>query len=87
MVQFLWGATCLGCWVAGLFFLRFWRRTRDRFFVFFAAAFWLLALNWLMLGIADPGVESRHWVYVLRIVAFLVLIAAILDKNRPGRPS
>jgi hypothetical protein len=85
MLEFLWGATSLACWAIGLFFLRFWRRTRDRFFGFFAAAFWLLALNWLILGIADPGDESRHWVYVLRVFAFLILIVAILDKNRPGR--
>ena len=42
MLTFLWGASALGCWVIGLFFLRFWRNTRDRLFAFFAAAFWVL---------------------------------------------
>ena len=85
MVMFLWGALTMGCGVAGLFFLRFWRRSGDRFFAFFAAAFWMLAANWLVLGLADPGDEARHWVYAMRIVAFLLLIVAVLDKNRSAR--
>jgi hypothetical protein len=85
MLLFIWGAASLGSWVIGLFFLRFWRQTRDRLFAFFAAAFWMLALNWLILALAAPADEVRHWVYAMRIVAFLTLIAGILDKNRPAR--
>jgi hypothetical protein len=84
MLMFLWGATSLGCWVIGLFFLRFWRSTRDRLFLFFAAAFWVLCLNWLILAIADPSNEVRHWVYAMRVAAFVVLIWGIVDKNRPA---
>jgi hypothetical protein len=86
-LMFLWGATTLGAWVIGLFFLRFWKQTRERLFLYFAAAFWMLAANWLILAISNPPDEGRHWVYAMRIVAFLTLIAGILDKNRPGRPS
>lgn len=82
MIPFLWGATTLGCWVIGLFFLRFWRTTRDRLFAFFAAAFWVMSLNWLALVALAPAQESRHLVYVVRVVAFLILIVGILDKNR-----
>jgi hypothetical protein len=83
MVQFLWGATSLGCFVIGLFFLRFWWTTHERLFAYFAAAFGMLGFNWLLLGVLNPGNEVRHWVYAMRVVAFLVLIAGILDKNRP----
>ena len=87
MLMFIWGATSLGSWAIGLLFLKFWRQSRDRLFAFFALAFWMLALNWLILAISFPADEVRHWVYAMRIVAFLTLIAGILDKNRPGRAS
>jgi hypothetical protein len=84
MLMFCWGATSLGCWIIGLFFLRFWKLTRDRFFAFFAVAFWVLSLNWLAIAFLATADESRHFMYVMRIVAFLIMIAGILDKNRPG---
>jgi hypothetical protein len=83
--QFLWGALAMACAVAGLFFLKFWRATRERLFLVFAAAFWVLGANWVALAIADPSEESRHYLYVVRLVAFLLLIAGILDKNRKRR--
>jgi hypothetical protein len=85
MLMFLWGATSLGCWVIGLFFLRFWRVTGDRLFAFFAIAFWMLCLNWIVLAFLATGDELRHLAYAMRVLAFLVMIAGILDKNRPGR--
>ena len=81
MKDFLIGATVMACVVAGLFFLRFWRRTRDRLFALFSAAFWLLALNWLALAFTTRD-EVRTALYVVRLVAFLVILAAIIDKNR-----
>ncbi len=83
--HFLWGALALGCWVAGLFFLRTWRTTRDRFFLLFAGAFWLLSLNWIVLTFV-PSTESRPHVYLIRLGAFALIILAIIDKNRqrPG---
>jgi hypothetical protein len=85
MRQFLWGALSLASAVAGLFFFRFWILTRDRFFVFFALAFWTLALHWTGLGIADPGIETRHYLFLVRLLAFILIIAGILDKNRSAR--
>ncbi|WP_242339909.1 MULTISPECIES: DUF5985 family protein [Anaeromyxobacter] len=82
MMQFVWGALAAGCAVAGLFFLRFWRESRDRLFAGFAAAFFVLALNWAALGVVNPSDETRHLTYLLRLVAFLILIWAIVDKNR-----
>ena len=82
---FLWGASALACWAAGLFFLRFWRETRDRFFALFAVAFWVLAADWVALVIWNPPDETKHYFYGLRLVAFLLIIVAIVDKNRSSR--
>lgn len=80
---FILGAVVMACGIAGLFFLRFWRRTRDRLFVIFAAAFWLLGVNWLLLSFTDPEAETKRLVlYTIRAIAFILILIAILDKNR-----
>jgi len=80
--QFLWGMLTMAHLVAALLLLRFWRMSRDRLFLFFAAAFATLALNWIGLSVIDPALELRHFVYVLRFCAFVLLIVGIIDKNR-----
>ena len=70
-------------WTAGLFFVRFWRETSDRLFLFFGAAFWLLSLSWLLLALISPTAETRPYVYAIRLVAFGLIILATIDKNRP----
>lgn len=82
MLAFVSGLITMGFVVAGLFFLRFWRRTGDRLFVAFAAAFWLLALNQTLLVLSEASVEERSWLYLLRLFAFAIIIAAIWFKNR-----
>jgi hypothetical protein len=82
MNHILWGALAMGSWVAGLFFLRFWRVSRDRLFLFFCAAFWVLAANWFGLATIHPSQETRHYVYLLRLVAFVLILVGIIDKNR-----
>ncbi len=77
------GATAAGA--VGMFFFRFWRDTADRLFLFFAIAFWLMAGSYLALAVFDPNDEGRPYVSVLRLVAFALIIAAIVDKNRPPR--
>ncbi|MGE3809478.1 MAG: DUF5985 family protein [Gemmataceae bacterium] len=76
----------MGYWVAGLIFLRTWFRTGDRLFVAFAAAFWTLAVIRLALVATDVG-EHTPYLYGFRLVAYLLILAAIIDKNRPGRQS
>jgi hypothetical protein len=71
--------------VASLFFLRYWKVTRERLFGFFAVAFALLALNWLALTAIDPALETRHLIYLIRLAAFIVMIVGIVDKNRALR--
>jgi hypothetical protein len=80
--QFLLGALVMASVVAGLFFLRFWRKTRDRLFAIFAVAFWLLGINWLALSFTRPDAEFRPAIYVIRLLAFALIIFAILEKNR-----
>src|SRR5687767_362651 len=89
--QFAWGTLSMSAAVAGLFFLRYWRDSADRLFVSFAFAFWLLGLNWLLLGLLEPSPQDRQMLFLLRLAAFLLIGVGILDKNvrahRPRTPS
>ena len=82
MQPFLWGALAMGAAISGLFFCRFWRRTSDRLFLAFAAAFWLLALQWGALALLRVADESRHYLFLLRLAAFVLILVAVVDKNR-----
>lgn len=76
------GAIAMGCSVVGLFFLRFYRERRDQLFALFGAAFWLMAGNHAVLGLGQGTAETQLYLYVLRLLAFLLIIAAIVQKNR-----
>ncbi|MGH7905304.1 MAG: DUF5985 family protein, partial [Candidatus Binataceae bacterium] len=71
----------MGFLLAGLFFLRFWRRTGDTLFAIFAAAFWLFAVNQTVVAVLKISDEAKSFVYVLRLAAFLLIIVAIIAKN------
>ena len=81
MRQFLWGALAMASITASLLFLRYGKVTRDRLFLFFAAAFAVLASNWIGLAIIAPDSEHRHLAYILRLVAFTLIILGVVDKN------
>jgi hypothetical protein len=81
-IEFISGAITTGFVVAGLFFLRFWTRTRDSLFAAFACAFWLLALNQALVGLEAIPREELSWIYLIRLAAFTFIIVAIIDKNR-----
>jgi len=82
---FLSGAVTMAYAVASLFFLRFWRRTRDGLFLAFAAAFLLLVLNTVLLTISNVPIENRAIYYLLRLLAFLIIIGAVIQKSRSSR--
>lgn len=82
MSQFLLGLLTMGAGVIGLFFVRFWRSTRDPLFMFFAFAFWLLALNWALLAFVALNESQTPLLYLLRLGAFVMIIVAIGNKNR-----
>jgi hypothetical protein len=78
------GALLFGYSVAALFFFRFWARTRDRLFVWFASAFGLLAIQRLALALASLETEDASAFYAIRLLAFVIILIAIIDKNRGG---
>ncbi|MFC7498547.1 DUF5985 family protein [Enterovirga sp. GCM10030262] len=82
LLNFLGGALTFGFLVAGLFFLRFWKRTHDGLFVAFALAFWLLGLTQALLTLSNIPVEERSWLYLLRLAAFALILVSIWFKNR-----
>ena len=85
MIEFLSGAITMGYVVAAGFFARFWRKTADRLFLAFAVAFVLLALNQAIaqwLGAAD---EREGYTYLLRVLGFVLIAGAIIDKNVGAR--
>lgn len=76
------GAIAMANLVAGLFFLRFWQRSRDRFFMLFASSFFLEAVNRAALGLSPQPNDGAPTFYVVRLLAFVVILIAIADKNR-----
>ena len=85
MIEFISGAVALASLAVALFFLRFWRETGDRLFAIFSLAFVIFAANRIVLTALDETDEARTYVYVIRLVAFLLILIAILDKNRSAR--
>ena len=82
MIGFLSGVNAALAGVAGLFFLRFWRETGDRFFASFAFAFWLFGMNWVGLALARRrSNELRPPLHVVRLRRYVVLIAAIVERT------
>ena len=82
LINFLSGATAFGFLVCGLFFLRFWRRTRDPLFMAFALAFALLGTGQAVLALANIPTEERGSLFLIRLSAFALILFAILRKNR-----
>ena len=87
MIQVLYGAFILACATVALFFLRYWRTSRDRLFAIMALAFALLGVERAVLAFVPPWYEGRHWIFLARLVAFILIIVGIIDKNRPHRES
>jgi hypothetical protein len=83
MEQMLMGAIAMGWAVAGLFFFRFWKRTRDRFFLFFAASFWIESVDRAALGLWASVNETAPVFYGFRVLSYGLILLAIWQKNRP----
>jgi hypothetical protein len=85
MIEFLAGGVTLGYLAAAAFFLSFWRRTSERLFLAFAAAFLLFAINQGLAFVFTVVSEPASLIYALRVLGFLLIIAAIVDKNRAAK--
>ena len=75
------GAIAMASLIAGLFFLRFWRDTGDRFFLFFSISFFVEGLNRFALAMTTDPNEGRPFFYFVRFLSFLLILIAIVHKN------
>ena len=82
MNQLLRGALAMGCLIVALFFLRFWRLSKERLFLILSLGFGIFSLHWVGLALQDPGSEARQYSYIARLLAFLMIAIAVIDKNR-----
>ena len=82
---FIMGTTFALSVMASVLFLRFYRKTSDRLFLFFSAAFALMAFNRIAFQAADSNSEAQPELYLVRFLAFCLIIYGIVDKNRVGR--
>jgi hypothetical protein len=65
----------------GLVFVRYWQNQRERLFAFFAVAFWCFAIGFVIRLVTGVE-EDRAFVFIPRLIGFLLIIVAIFDKNR-----
>ena len=79
--DFLLGVIATASFVAGLYFLKFWKSTRDRFFLLFAASFFIESLNRTSILLLPKPNEGSPRTYLVRMVSFLLILLAILRKN------
>lgn len=79
------GAIAAANFATGLVFLRYWLSTRDRLFVFLMLSFWIEAANRVAMGVTGSWQEDRPEHYAVRLLAYLLIVVAIWDKNRKPR--
>jgi hypothetical protein len=87
---FLSGVSMITLAFCGVFFLKFWKTSKDKFFLFFSVACWLLSLERIVLFFVEATnhptgndlAESGAWVYLIRLLAFALILVAIIEKNR-----
>jgi len=85
LAPFLLGFVAMADLVALIFFLRFWRGTRDLLFGAFAAFFLFDSADRVALLFSDQPNEGSPWIYIIRVLGLLFILAAILAKNFKGR--
>jgi hypothetical protein len=80
--EWLLGAIALGTSMAGLFFLRFWKVTGDRLFLFFALAFFGEVLSRILMALSAASTEEDPSIYILRFISYGLIVCGIIEKNR-----
>ncbi len=86
MTVFAYGVIAAGYLIAGVFFLRFWSKTRESLLLIFACAFCLLAISQTLLGLLDLDREEQSWIYLIRLLAFSLIIIGIASVNMRRKP-
>jgi hypothetical protein len=79
------GAIAMATVTTGVFFLRFWAMTKDRFFLFFAAAFLIEGVNRFLLGLLNDPSDDSPIYYAIRLLSYGLIVVAIIDKNLPRK--
>ena len=76
------GAVAMASLTAALFFVRFWKQTNDLFFLLFGIAFGIDALTRVVIGATQIPNENEPFVYLARLISFVIIILSIVQKNR-----
>ena len=85
MTELLSGWIVAGYLVCGLFFIRFWKTSADKLFLSFGIAFWVLAVQRVMLISWEDNQGTEIYLYAIRLFAFCLILLAIVNKNREAR--
>jgi hypothetical protein len=85
MFSMMLGAIAMACFTASLFFLRFWKETKDRFFLFFSISFVAEGTVRVVQVLVDHDNEQAPYIYLIRLFGFSVILYAIFDKNRRSK--
>jgi hypothetical protein len=81
MIDVLLGALAMACFIAALYFLRFWKHTHDRFFLFFAVSFFIQGGDRMVQAFISPSPENIPVHYLMRLFAFGLILYAFVEKN------
>jgi len=76
------GAIGMASLIAALFFLRFWKTTRDRFFLYFAVSFLIQGVNRFFLVQGTGASDDTPSGYLFRLIAYMLIVIAVIEKNR-----
>jgi hypothetical protein len=79
------GAIAMASMTTGVFFLRFWKMTKDRFFLFFAASFLIEGVNRFFLGFMNDPSDDSIIYYMVRLLSYSLILIAVIDKNLPRK--
>lgn len=76
------GGIAIASLAVTVFFLRYWRSTHDRFFLYFALSFALEGVNRVVIYHFVGTNEDAPGYYLVRLLSYGLIVAAVIDKNR-----
>jgi hypothetical protein len=82
LLPFLHGALALACVAVAVKFLKYYQLSGDRFFIWFAVAFFTFAIGAVVRVFVASTLEHSHLLFLPRVLGFSLIIVAIVDKNR-----
>jgi hypothetical protein len=82
MYNFISGAIMLGCWIISLYFLKFYKKSQDRLFQIFSLAFFVLGVERILPVFLVIDEKPKTFTYIIRLIAFILILAGIVHKNR-----